>query len=132
MVENGAEWASGHGQITKIGLSDGCGGKIVPEKVKIGYCRSGFESYPGNVGVTMAQDDAFISLSEVSKEFGPVRAVDRVSIDIRRGEFFSLLGPSGCGKTTLLRMIAGFEAPSSGEFSFKRFNLLFHLFFVRF
>ena len=63
----------------------------------------------------MAQDDAFISLRDVSKEFGPVRAVDRVSIDIGRGEFFSLLGPSGCGKTTLLRMIAGFETPSSGE-----------------
>ncbi|MEE8287256.1 MAG: ATP-binding cassette domain-containing protein, partial [Gammaproteobacteria bacterium] len=63
----------------------------------------------------MAQDDAFISLRGVSKEFGPVRAVDRVSIDIRRGEFFSLLGPSGCGKTTLLRLIAGFETPSSGE-----------------
>ncbi len=56
----------------------------------------------------MAQDDAFISLRDVSKEFGSVRAVDRISIDIRRGEFFSLLGPSGCGKTTLLRMIAGF------------------------
>src|SRR5206468_6603018 len=42
-------------------------------------------------------------------------AVDRVSLDIRRGEFFSLLGPSGCGKTTLLRMIAGFEQPSEGR-----------------
>ena len=61
------------------------------------------------------EDSAFISIQDVSKHFGRVRAVDRVSIDIARGEFFSLLGPSGCGKTTLLRMLAGFEFPTSGE-----------------
>ena len=44
-----------------------------------------------------------------------VRALDDVSIDIRKGEFFTLLGPSGCGKTTLLRLIAGFEMPTSGS-----------------
>ncbi|GAB5467629.1 MAG: ABC transporter ATP-binding protein [Rhodospirillales bacterium] len=60
-------------------------------------------------------DEAFISIQDVSKSFGRVRAVDRVSIDIARGEFFSLLGPSGCGKTTLLRMLAGLEYPTSGE-----------------
>ena len=43
-----------------------------------------------------------------------VRALDDVSIQIRKGEFFTLLGPSGCGKTTLLRLIAGFEMPTSG------------------
>ena len=58
--------------------------------------------------------DAVISFRSVSKHFGPVKAVDEVSFDIRRGEFFSLLGPSGCGKTTLLRMLAGFELPTSG------------------
>lgn len=60
-------------------------------------------------------DDSFISIQDVSKHFGDVHAVDRVSIDIARGEFFSLLGPSGCGKTTLLRMLAGFEFPTMGE-----------------
>ena len=61
------------------------------------------------------QDVSFISIQNVSKHFGNVRAVDRVSIDIAGGEFFSLLGPSGCGKTTLLRMLAGFEFPTTGE-----------------
>ncbi len=63
----------------------------------------------------MPQDDPFISIRDVSKSFGPVRAVDHVSMEIDRGEFFSLLGPSGCGKTTLLRILAGFETPTSGE-----------------
>lgn len=61
------------------------------------------------------QDESFISIQDVSKHFGSVRAVDRLSIDIARGEFFSLLGPSGCGKTTLLRLLAGFEFPTMGE-----------------
>ena len=47
----------------------------------------------------------------ISKTFGEVKAVDNISFDIRRGEFFSLLGPSGCGKTTTLRLLAGFEEP---------------------
>ena len=63
----------------------------------------------------MSLDDAFISIRNVSKSFGPVKAVDSVSMEISRGEFFSLLGPSGCGKTTLLRLLAGFESPTSGE-----------------
>ena len=59
--------------------------------------------------------DAVIELVDVEKRFGDSVAVDHVDIAIGRGEFFSLLGPSGCGKTTSLRMIAGFEAPTSGE-----------------
>jgi len=55
-----------------------------------------------------------VRFEEVSKRFGAFTAVDRLSLDIREGEFFALLGPSGCGKTTLLRMLAGFETPSAG------------------
>ncbi len=56
-----------------------------------------------------------IRLTDLSKHFRDVRAVDRVSLDIRTGEFFSMLGPSGCGKTTTLRMIGGFELPTAGR-----------------
>ncbi len=49
------------------------------------------------------------------KLIGEVKAVDNVSLEIRDGEFFSLLGPSGSGKTTSLRMIAGFDRPTSGQ-----------------
>jgi spermidine/putrescine transport system ATP-binding protein len=56
-----------------------------------------------------------IELKNVTKRFGTVTAVDAVSLQMRGGEFFSLLGPSGCGKTTTLRLIAGFEPPTVGE-----------------
>lgn len=56
-----------------------------------------------------------VRLVDVTKWFGELVAVDGLSLDIRRGEFFSLLGPSGCGKTTTLRMIGGFEQPDSGR-----------------
>ena len=62
----------------------------------------------------MASENS-VEIRGLTKRFGDVAAVDAVSIDIRRGEFFSLLGPSGCGKTTLLRMIGGFELPSEGR-----------------
>ena len=58
---------------------------------------------------------AAVQLRDVVKAFGSVVAVDNLSLSIPDGEFFSLLGPSGCGKTTTLRMIAGFEMPTSGE-----------------
>ncbi|GAK59832.1 spermidine/putrescine ABC transporter ATPase subunit [Candidatus Vecturithrix granuli] len=56
-----------------------------------------------------------IALQNLRKEFDGVIAVDNFTVDIEKGEFFSLLGPSGCGKTTTLRMIAGLEAPSAGQ-----------------
>ena len=64
---------------------------------------------------------AYLSLQNLVKKFqarggsGEVLAVDHVSLDIERGEFVTLLGPSGCGKTTTLRLIAGFEFPTSGK-----------------
>jgi len=56
-----------------------------------------------------------IEIVGVTKHFGSVTAVDDVTLSIAEGEFFGLLGPSGCGKTTLLRMLAGFESPDSGQ-----------------
>ncbi len=58
-----------------------------------------------------------VQITDVTKAFGDVVAVDNISIDIKDGEFFSLLGPSGCGKTTTLRLIAGFEQPTMGQIS---------------
>jgi putrescine transport system ATP-binding protein len=57
----------------------------------------------------------YLRIDRVTKKFGDVYAVDDVSLEIFRGEFFSLLGSSGCGKSTLLRMLAGLEYPSSGR-----------------
>ncbi|MBW3633303.1 MAG: ATP-binding cassette domain-containing protein, partial [Chloroflexi bacterium] len=56
-----------------------------------------------------------IELRQIYKFFGEVPAVNGISLDVRQGEFLTLLGPSGCGKTTTLRMIGGFELPSAGE-----------------
>ena len=55
-----------------------------------------------------------VTVRDVSRAYGEFKALDNVSIDIKKGEFFSLLGPSGCGKTTLLRIIAGFDSPDMG------------------
>lgn len=62
-----------------------------------------------------AAGEPLLRIEGVVKTFGTFRAVDGVSLDINAGEFFALLGPSGCGKTTLLRMLAGFEAPDEGR-----------------
>lgn len=56
-----------------------------------------------------------VEIQGVTKRFGNVTAVDSVSLSVLKGEFLTLLGPSGCGKTTLLRMLAGFEAPDAGR-----------------
>jgi ABC-type Fe3+/spermidine/putrescine transport system ATPase subunit len=58
-------------------------------------------------------------LQNISRNFGSTRAVDGVSLEVERGEFFGLLGPSGCGKTTTLRMIAGLEKPDCGSIHFE-------------
>ena len=58
---------------------------------------------------------SYVRLVDVTKQFGAVRAVDRLNLEIGKGECFSMLGPSGCGKTTTLRMVAGFEDLDDGE-----------------
>ena len=56
-----------------------------------------------------------VQLVDLVKRFGSAIAVDGINLTIPEGKFYSLLGPSGCGKTTTLRMVAGFEQPTSGE-----------------
>ena len=63
--------------------------------------------------------DTVLSLDGVSKLFGAAPAVDRASLEVRRGEVFTLLGPSGCGKTTTLRLVAGLEHPDAGEITLR-------------
>src|ERR1700687_5381514 len=58
---------------------------------------------------------AYVQIERVTKSFGDFKAVDDVSLKIYKGEIFCLLGASGCGKTTLLRVLGGFETPSSGR-----------------
>jgi spermidine/putrescine transport system ATP-binding protein len=60
---------------------------------------------------TAPKGQCVVEFSGVSKSFGDLKAVDDISFEIQRGEFFSILGPSGCGKTTTLRLLAGFEQP---------------------
>ena len=74
-----------------------------------GRARAGFAPWIDGAAQPLVRFEA------VSKRFGEVPAVDRLSLDIDEGEFFALLGPSGCGKSTLLRMLAGFEQPSEGR-----------------
>ena len=57
---------------------------------------------------------AFLDINRLHKQFGDTIAVSGFDLDVEQGELLSLLGPSGCGKTTALRMIAGFERPTSG------------------
>ncbi len=92
----------------------------------LGTIRAVFEERPLTAAVADARRSrsdraadaggtADVHIVAVTKRFGPVTAVDRMTLEIASGEFYSLLGPSGCGKTTTLRMIAGFEQPTEGE-----------------
>ena len=65
--------------------------------------------------MSMATETTTVLLDGVTKRFGQLTAVDHLTMNIAKGEFFSMLGPSGCGKTTTLRIIAGFEQPDEGE-----------------
>jgi len=62
-----------------------------------------------------SRDGPIVHIEGLTRRFGPIVAVDRVDLEIARGELFALLGGSGCGKTTLLRMLAGFETPDEGR-----------------
>jgi len=74
-----------------------------------GFAKRGFAPW------TDRNSQPLLRIEAISKRFGDFAAVDQLSLDVFQGEFFALLGPSGCGKTTLLRLIAGFEHPSSGR-----------------
>lgn len=65
--------------------------------------------------MTQGEYRPHILLKGINKSFGRISAVSGITLNVNRGEFFSLLGPSGCGKTTILRLIAGLERPDSGE-----------------
>ena len=67
-----------------------------------------------DTATAMRGEAGSVELVHVTKAFGPTKAVDDLTMDVRAGEFLSLLGPSGCGKTTTLRMLAGFEHPNEG------------------
>jgi spermidine/putrescine transport system ATP-binding protein len=69
-------------------------------------------------------ENGHLSIRHISKSFGNTKVLKDVSLEIRKGELFSLLGPSGCGKTTLLRIIGGFEKPDEGEIFLDGVNLL--------
>ena len=71
--------------------------------------------YKTIMNTSQNSDTPDIRFDNVTKCYGDVVAVDRVSLSVERGEFFSFLGPSGCGKTTSLRLIAGFEQPTEGD-----------------
>jgi putative spermidine/putrescine transport system ATP-binding protein len=72
---------------------------------------------------TTATPPPAVRFADVCRFFGHVKAVDHVSLDIQEGEFFSLLGPSGSGKTTCLRLVAGFEHPTSGRIYLSGFDV---------
>ncbi|MFY9778994.1 MAG: ABC transporter ATP-binding protein [Candidatus Baltobacteraceae bacterium] len=73
------------------------------------------QHHNGFTKMNRLEDDIVIRLEGVSKRYGDKEVLHAVDLDVRRGEFLTLLGPSGCGKTTTLKMIAGFETPTTGR-----------------
>lgn len=72
----------------------------------------------------MIEQEHLIDLQHISKDYDGVTVLDDINLYIRKKEFVTLLGPSGCGKTTTLRIIAGFETPSSGKLLFEGKDIL--------
>ena len=70
------------------------------------------------------KSETIIKIENLSKSFGEKVVLDNINLDIKRGEFVTLLGPSGCGKTTLLRMLAGFMQPDEGVITMEDKNIL--------
>jgi len=95
----------------------GLAGGMTEESPEIDAPKTDVPETPGGPApaADAADDVPLLRIEGVSRTFGNFRAVDRLSLDVRAGEFFALLGPSGCGKTTLLRMLAGFETPDEGR-----------------
>jgi len=88
---------------------------VCPASVPARYGESMAEDGEAAQKVTASGPPPLVRFEAVSKRFGPIAAVDGLTLEIAQGEFFALLGPSGCGKTTLLRMLAGFETPNEGR-----------------
>src|SRR5256885_4855482 len=76
---------------------------------------SSIDAPPQHGAPARATDTPAISAVDVSKRYGPVIALDRLTLDIQRGEVFGLLGPNGSGKTTFMRLLAGYLLPSAGR-----------------
>ncbi len=112
----GGRRASGHRVDTLLGAHLSSRGACTSEgsaseRVAVGGTRGPRTTSQGVLAIVPAVD---VRLVDVVKMFGDVAAVDHINLEVLDGEFFSLLGPSGCGKTTTLRMIGGFEEPTSG------------------
>ncbi|WP_425519565.1 ABC transporter ATP-binding protein [Thalassovita aquimarina] len=78
----------------------------------------------GDMLVASGCPPSAVRLSDVEMDFGGTQAIKRLSLDVKKGEFFSILGPSGCGKTTLLRLISGFLQPTAGQVFINGRNML--------